>query len=96
MVQRVGGARRKTRHKMSKSIRKKGKISLTQMFAKFNVGDKVLLQAEPGVQTGMFHRRFYGKIGVVKGAQGKCYKVEAKDSKKPKIFLVHPVHLRRM
>jgi ribosomal protein L21E len=81
---------------MSKSTRKKGKISLTQMFAKFTVGDKVLLYAEPAVQKGIFHRRFYGKTGIVKGSQGKCYKVEVNDNKKPKIFVVHPVHLRRV
>jgi len=95
MVQRVGGGRRKTRHKMLKSIREKGKISLTRMFAKFVDGDKVVFKPEPGVQGGMFHRRYAGRSGIVNGKQGQCYTVRVRDSNKMKTVLVHPIHLRR-
>ena len=96
MVQRVGGARRKTRHKMSKALRNKGKISLTAMLDTYKDGDKVLLAAEPAVQKGMFGRRFYGRIGVVSGNQGACYKINILEGRKKKVLIVHPVHLKRV
>lgn len=96
MVKRIGGFRRKTRSKMSKSPRTQGKISLRRYFFKFKDGDKVLLTAEPAIQTGMYFPRFYGKIGVVKGMQGECYKVGIKDGNKAKLVIVHPVHLRKI
>ncbi|MBW3021882.1 hypothetical protein KY328_03110 [Candidatus Woesearchaeota archaeon] len=36
MVKRIGGARRKTRSKMKKPVRRKGKISITKYFQEFN------------------------------------------------------------
>jgi ribosomal protein L21E len=46
-MKRVGGSRRKTRLKFKKSIRKKGKIGITAYLKKFEVGDRVMLLAEP-------------------------------------------------
>lgn len=95
MVQRVGGFRRKTRNKLSKETRSKGKISLTKYFQKFNEGEKVLLLAEPAVQKGMYFPRFHGKLAIVGRQKGKCYEVMIKDGNKEKSLIVHPIHLRR-
>ncbi len=95
MTKRIGGFRRKTRGKLRKNIHNRGKLSIRRYFQEFNNGDKVSLVAEPAVQGGMFHPRFYGKIGTVDGMQGTNYKVELFDGSKRKILLVHPVHLRR-
>jgi ribosomal protein L21E len=54
MSKKIGSLRRKTRHKLSKTQRTKGKISLTKYFQKFKQGDKVVLKAEPAVQKGMY------------------------------------------
>ena len=54
------------------------------------------MKAETAVQGGMYHRRFHGKSGIVKGTQGRCYKVEIKDGDKQKTMIVHPVHLKRL
>ena len=40
-MQRVGGFRRKTRRKLTKSVRRKGKISLRKFFQKFKEGEKI-------------------------------------------------------
>ena len=96
MVKRIGGFRRKTRSKLRKTPRTKGKISLRRYFFKFKEGDKVLLSAEPAIQKGMYFPRFYGKIGIVTGMQGRCCKVQMKDGNKEKLLIVHPVHLRKM
>ena len=81
---------------MTKHHSEKGKISFTKYFAKYVEGDKVTLKAEPAVQKGIYHLRFHGKVGVVKSRQGNCYNVEIKDGGKPKLLVVHPVHLARL
>lgn len=95
MVQRKGGFRRKTRSKLSKSPRQKGKISIRRALQSFEDGERVLLVAEPAIQSGMYHPRFHGKSGLVRGQQGECYTVEVKDGSKRKSLIVHPSHLRR-
>lgn len=95
MAKRVGGFRRKTRSKMRKNIRQRGKISIKNYFQKFTVGDSVTLVPEPAIQNGMFFPRFQGKTGVVMGMQGACYKIHITDGSLVKELLVHPIHLRR-
>ena len=96
MVTRIGGSRRKTRYKLKKTNRQKGKISLSKYFQSFKEGEKVLLHAEPAIQAGMYHPRYHGKVGIVVGKQGRCYKVDLKDHNKKKQMLVHPVHMRKV
>lgn len=95
MAKRIGSLRRKTRSKLRKNIRRKGKISLTKYFQTFKTNDKVQLLAESAVQKGMYFPRFHGKAGKIIGKQGSCYKIEIKDGKKLKTLLVHPIHLKK-
>lgn len=95
MVQRTGGFRRKTRYKLRKNIRDKGKISIRNYYQSFKEGERVNLVPEPAIQKGMFFPRFQGKSGIIKGLKGKCYVVQIKDGNKEKELIVHPVHLRR-
>lgn len=96
MTKRTGGFRRKTRNKLKKASRKKGKISIKNYFQQFKTGQKVLLKAEPAVQTGMYFPRFHAKTGIVKGKKGSCYEISIKDGGKEKTLIVHPVHLRKV
>lgn len=93
MTKRIGKFRRKTRSKLKKPIRGKGKISIQKYTQEFNLKERVLLKANPTVQNGMYFPRFHGKTGVIKGRQGKCYKVSINDKGKEKIMIVHPIHL---
>ena len=93
MVTRTGGFRRKTRFKLQKNIRQKGKISLKKFFQEFKEGERCVLKAEPAVQGGMYFPRFHGKSGIIKGKRGACYMVGIKDGKVEKTLIVHPVHL---
>jgi len=95
-MRRVGGNRRKTRYKLRKNVRDKGKISLTRYLQVLKDGEIVCLKAEPAVQKGMYFRRFHGKHGIVKGKKGKCYEVLIKDGGKKKTVIVHPVHLSKI
>jgi len=94
MVKVIGGFRRKTRHKLKKNIRTKGKISISNFLKNYENGDKVALVAEPAYQEGMYYPRFHGKHGVISGKMGDCYQVQIKDGNKAKTLTVHPVHLR--
>ena len=95
-MKRIGGFRRKTRHKFTKNKRSKGKISITKYFQKLDIGQKVALSVEPAVQKGMYHPRFMGKTGVVKGNQGRCYKIQINDAGKNKTLIVHPIHIKKL
>jgi large subunit ribosomal protein L21e len=96
MTQRTGGLRRKTRNKLRKNVREKGKINLRRYLQKFVVNDKVALVLDPSVHSGIYHPRFHGDVGLVVGKQGSCYKVEVKDGKLIKLFIVHPSHMRKL
>ena len=96
MSKRIGSLRRKTRHKLRKTFRRRGKISISSYFQNFNAGDKVLLSAEPAYQKGMYHPRFMGKRGVVKNKKGKCFEIAISDKGKEKTLIVHPIHLKRV
>ena len=93
MVQRIGGFRRKTRGKLTKA--QKGRIIIANFLRGFKEGDKVSLAADPAYQKGMYHPRFHGQTGIIKGKEGSCYKVEIIDGNKAKNLIVHPVHLRK-
>ena len=94
-MNRIGGLRRKTRYKFRKEKRSRGKISITRYLQSFSVGDRVYLGVEPAVQKGMYHPRFMGKAGTVKGKRGRCYEILINDIGKEKTLVVHPVHLKR-
>lgn len=95
MVKRIGGIRRKTRYKFRKEKRSRGKISITNYLQSFSIGDRVYLSLESAVQKGMYHPRFMGKSGMIKGKRGRCYEVMINDFGKEKILMAHPVHLRK-
>ncbi len=95
MAKRIGGLRRKTRYRFSKERNAKGKISTTNYFQLFSSGDRVFCSVEPAVQKGMYHPRFMGRSGIVKGKRGRCYEVEINDLGKHKTLIVHPVHLKK-
>ena len=95
-MKRIGGNRRKSRYKMSKSISEKGKLPIGRFMQSFEEGEKVLLKAFPSYHKGLFSLRFYGKVGNISGKQGDCYKVSIMDGKKAKECIVHPVHLLKV
>ncbi len=96
MTKRMGGGRRKTRDLYSKPLRMRGKFNIKSFFQRFSDGDKVIFKAEPAHQGGIYHRRFHGRVGKVKGMQGNCYKVAVSDGGMKKTLLVHPVHLKKI
>jgi len=96
MTQRQGGFRAKTRHKLRKKPRTRGKVTLTRILKVLNIGDRVRVLHEPAIHKGMPHPRFKNRVGVIKKKQGKAYLVEVKDGKKKKQLLSTSVHLNKI
>ncbi|MAG48017.1 50S ribosomal protein L21e [archaeon] len=96
MTERKGGFRRKTRSKLRKNIRTKGKVNITRFLQTLNIKDKVQLIAEPAVQKGMYFPRYHGKHGEVMKKIGSCYEIDVNIGKKLKTLIVHPIHLRKI
>jgi len=96
MVQRKGGFRRKTRYKLSRGPRDRGKVSIRKYLQSFKAGEIVILKMNPSVHEGMYFPRFHGNHGIIKEKRGNCYIVKIKDKNKEKDLIVHPVHLTRV
>jgi len=96
MVTRIGGFRRKSRYKLKKHFREKGKIGISRYFQEFTEGERVVLKGEPAVQKGLYHPRFHGMSGVVKKKLSRCYEIAIMDKDKAKTVIVHPVHLKKV
>ena len=95
-MKRLGGIRRNTRSKYKKHYRSRGKIKISSLLQTFKTGDRVGLGFESAYFKGIYHPRFYGKVGAVQGKKGSCYEVAIKDIGKEKTLIVHPIHLRRL
>jgi len=96
MTKRTGGVRARTRYKLSKKPRNRGKISTTAYMQTFEVGDRVLFRQEPAVHKGMPNPKFMGRAGVILAKQGRCYLVEFNDGNKVKHAISAPVHIRKV
>lgn len=95
MTKRVGGIRRRTRRRLAKGVRQKGKLSITKYLQEYKTGERVLLKAEPAVQKGLYHHRHHGRSGIVQAKRGSCYEILINDLGKRKMVIVHPIHLKK-
>lgn len=96
MVKASKGPRRRTRAKLRKKVRDKGKIKIRRYLQKFKKGEKVVIKPEHSVQKGLPGKRFWGKSGDVVESRGRAYVVEVKDGNKHKRVIVSKVHLKRL
>ena len=80
----------------NKRIRQKGKISLQKYFQRFSDGDNVAIVKDLTVQSPGFPNRMQGRTGIVIGKQGRAYTVAIKDYARRKVYIVRPVHLKKI
>jgi large subunit ribosomal protein L21e len=79
---------------MRKRPRERGKLGLSRILYSYQPGDKVVIKIDPSVHKGMPHRRYHGKIGVIKGRRGRAYEVAVTQGDAVKEVIVLPEHLR--
>jgi len=60
------GYQMNTRALLKRDPRERGKTTLSKVLQSYNEGDKVVVEIDSSVHKGMPHRRFHGRIGVVR------------------------------
>lgn len=76
-------------------MRERGKIRFSEYFKKLEKGDRVGVKKERSVD-GSFPKRIQGRTGVVEGKRGASYVIKLKEFAKEKIFIIAPIHLKRI
>lgn len=94
MAVRSKGFRSKTRHKLAKHPRTRGKPPVTHALRDFPPGTKVAITVNPSVQKGMPHPRFQGLTGNVVERRGDAFVIELYQKNKLKTVISRPEHLR--
>ena len=80
---------------LTKRVREKGKLGLSRLLAKYEVGDKVIINIDSGVHKGMPHKRFQGKVGTVVEKRGRAYVLDLPQRKTSKYIIAGPEHIKR-
>jgi len=78
-----------------KTIRTRGKLSLSRYFQELKVGDSVAVIKEPSVGSN-FPVRLQGRTGIVESKRGKAWIIRIKDQGKEKKYLIEPIHLKKI
>ena len=78
-----------------KNVKNKGKIKLSDYFQEFKDGERVAVVRELAVRP-KFPSKLQGRSGVVNGKRGRSYIVKINDLNKEKIYIIHPVHLKKL
>ncbi len=87
------GTRRKSRHKLKKTVREKGLSPITRALQQFIEGDIVNIDLDPSIQNGMPHPKFHGRTGKVIEQRGRAYLVSVRDGGLMKEVIALPEHL---
>ena len=74
---------------------KRGKLSLRKYFQVFKEGEKAAVVAELSQSFG-YSKRLQGRTGTILEKRGDSYKMEISDLGKPKIYFIHPIHLKKI
>lgn len=80
---------------LTKRVRDRGKLGLSRLLAEYEVGDKVIINIDPGVHKGMPHKRFQGKVGTVVEKRGRAYILDLPQRKTSKYVVAGPEHIKR-
>jgi large subunit ribosomal protein L21e len=85
--------RKKTRDKLSKSVRARGISPVVRAIQEFEPGSKVHVIIDPSRHKGMPHPRFHGKTGEVIGKRGRAFVLRITDGDATKTVITLPEHL---
>jgi large subunit ribosomal protein L21e len=85
--------RKKTRHRLSKTVRARGISPVVRAIQEFQAGDRVHVIIDPSKHKGMPHPRFHGKTGEVMGKRGRAFVLKVRDGDAIKTVIAPPDHL---
>ncbi len=87
------GYQMNTRALLKRNPRERGKTTLSKILQSYNEGDKVVVKIDSSMHKGMPHRRFHGRIGVVRAKRGRSYVIHVTQGDATKEIIVRPEHL---
>jgi large subunit ribosomal protein L21e len=87
------GMRKKSRDKLSRTVRARGKSSVVRAIQEFETGAMVHVIIDPSIHKGMPHPRFHGKTGEVVGTRGRAFVLRVTDGDATKTLITLPEHL---
>lgn len=87
------GMRKKTRDKLSKTVRTRGISPVVRAIQEFDVGEKVHVLIDSSKHKGMPHPKFHGRTGEVMGKRGRAYVLKVTDGNASKTVIAIPEHL---
>lgn len=85
------GNRRKSRSILTKDNVVRG---ISYLLINYQAGDKVIIDVDPSEHNTIPHRRFQGKIGIVKDVGKRIVKVVVKIGNKEKILQTKRNHIK--
>jgi large subunit ribosomal protein L21e len=85
--------RKKSRDKLSKTVRARGISPVVRAIQEFDTGAKVHVLIDPSIHKGMPHPRFHGKTGEVIGKRGRAFVLKITDGDATKTLITLPEHL---
>jgi len=85
--------RKKTRDKLSKTVRTRGISPVVRAIQEFKDGDKVHVLIDPSKHKGMPHPKFHGRTGEIIGKRGRAFILKVTDGKSSKTVISNPEHL---
>ena len=94
MVKRSHGYRVGSRKMMTKKVRERGMPSLGKLLRIYEEGERVDIIIDPAIHGGQPHRRYHGRVGIIRARRGRSYEVETTLGKKVKLLIIRPEHLR--
>jgi large subunit ribosomal protein L21e len=85
------GSKRKSRSILTKSNILRG---ISYLLIDYKIGDKVIVNIDPSEHNTMPHRRYQGKIGIIKEIGKRIIKVSVPIGDKEKILQTNRNHLK--
>ena len=87
------GVRAKTRDK----FKRRGKrLSVNKLLREFKAGDRVQVNINSSVHSGMPFKRYQGISGVVTGMQGRSLRVALREGNAYRTLIVNAAHLKSL
>jgi large subunit ribosomal protein L21e len=82
-----------TRSLLRKPTREKGKPNIGKILQEYLPGSQVIIKMDSSVQKSMPHKRFHGKIGVIKEKRGRGYVITVPQGNSFKEIITRAEHL---
>ena len=78
-----------------KTVKEKGKLSLSKYFQKFEEGDTVAVVRDQALNPG-FPERIQGRTGTVIGTRGCGYIIKLNEGNAVKVHIIRASHLKKL